>query len=78
MWFRLAAQEKIRVQEADYGNYDIEMADQLRKDGKIYVVVAITCLILIGLLGYATYIDRRISSLEKKVFDSNMNRKEDQ
>ena len=63
-------QEKIRIQEEDYYNQDVEMADQLRKDGKIYVVVTITSLVLFGLLGYAFLIDRKVTSLEKKVFNS--------
>lgn len=74
--FQLFGQEKIKVQEEDYSNYEVEMADQLRKDGKIYVVVTISSLVLLGLLGYAFFIDKKITSLEKKVFDSSISKEE--
>ncbi|MDB9775293.1 CcmD family protein [Vicingaceae bacterium] len=43
----------------------IEMADRMRADGKIYVVVAIVATILIGLFIYLFSIDRRLNKLEK-------------
>tara|TARA_R110000868_G_scaffold204911_1_gene453064 strand:- start:335 stop:541 length:207 start_codon:yes stop_codon:yes gene_type:complete len=43
----------------------IEMADQMRANGKIYVVVAVLLIILIGLLVYLISIDRKVSRLEK-------------
>lgn len=43
----------------------IEMADRMRADGKIYVVVAIVATILIGLFIYLFSIDRKLSKLEK-------------
>ena len=45
---------------------DIEMADELRSNGKIYVVVIIIAIILIGLLAYLFALDRRLKLLEKK------------
>ena len=47
-------------------NYDIEMADVMRNDGKIYVVVACVMIILLGLLAYLFILDRRLKNLEKK------------
>lgn len=44
-----------------------EMADKLRQDGKIYVVVAVLVVILVGLLAYLVSIDRKVSRLEKEV-----------
>jgi len=44
----------------------VEMADKLRENGKIFVVVAIIAVILIGLLVYLISLDRKISTLEKK------------
>ena len=41
-----------------------EMADVMRSNGKIYVVVAVCMLILIGLFLYVWMIDRKISKLE--------------
>ena len=43
-----------------------EMADVLRSNGKIYVVVAIVLTILLGLLFYVARIDKKINQLEKK------------
>ncbi|RZL49159.1 MAG: CcmD family protein [Pedobacter sp.] len=45
---------------------DVEMADAMRSDGKIYVVVAVILIILIGLLIYLFALDRRLKMLEKK------------
>lgn len=42
-----------------------EMADLMRSNGKIYVVVAVCLTILIGLFAYVFFIDRKISRLEK-------------
>jgi Na+/proline symporter len=42
-----------------------EMADAMRANGKIYVVVAVLLTILAGLLFYVYRLDRKISSLEK-------------
>lgn len=43
----------------------IEMADVMRADGKIYVVVAVLLIIFLGLIGYLIHLDRKISKLEK-------------
>jgi protein-S-isoprenylcysteine O-methyltransferase Ste14 len=43
----------------------VEMADVMRSNGKIYVVVAICLTILIGLFLYVWSVDRKISKLEK-------------
>lgn len=45
----------------------VEMADTMRKEGKIYVVVAVVVAILGGLLIYAALIDRKVARLEKKL-----------
>lgn len=47
-------------------NHPIEMADTMRSNGKIYVVVACIVIILAGLLFYLFSIDRRLKILEKK------------
>ena len=46
---------------------EVVMADRLRADGKIYVVVAILLVILIGLITYLFMIDRKATRLEKKL-----------
>lgn len=43
-----------------------EMADGMRADGKIYVVVAVCLTILFGLLVYVFSLDRKISRMEKE------------
>jgi hypothetical protein len=44
----------------------VEMADQLRANGKIYVVVAVLIVILLGLILYVIRLDRKITRLEKE------------
>jgi CcmD family protein len=48
---------------------EIEMADRFRADGKIYVVVAIVLIILIGLFAYLFLLDKKVSNLEKRMRD---------
>ena len=45
---------------------DVEMADALRSNGKIYIVVICIVIILLGLLSYLFVIDKRLKMLEKK------------
>ncbi|HLZ87989.1 MAG TPA: hypothetical protein VKQ52_12130 [Puia sp.] len=44
----------------------VEMADGLRANGKIYVVVMVLVTILAGLIFYVVRLDRKISRLEKE------------
>ena len=44
---------------------EVDMADSMRSNGKIYVVVAVCVTILIGLFIYVFMIDRKISRFEK-------------
>ena len=44
---------------------NIEMADIMRSNGKIYVVVAVIAIIFIGLMVYLYRIDQRVKKLEK-------------
>ena len=43
-----------------------QMADAMRANGKIYVVVVVCLIILIGLFLYVVRVDRKISRLEKE------------
>ncbi|MGI4762864.1 MAG: CcmD family protein [Janthinobacterium lividum] len=44
-----------------------EMADALRANGKIYVVVLVVFIIISGLLAYLVRLDRKVSRLEREV-----------
>jgi uncharacterized membrane protein YidH (DUF202 family) len=41
-----------------------EMADRLRAEGKIYVIVGIILIVLIGFILYLIFLDRKIKKLE--------------
>ncbi|QCK13446.1 CcmD family protein [Mangrovivirga cuniculi] len=47
-------------------NSDVAMADALRADGKIYVVVAVLLIILVGLFAYLFRVERKIKKLESE------------
>jgi hypothetical protein len=44
---------------------DVNMADVMKENGKIYVVIAVMLTILAGLVLYLIRLDRKISKLEK-------------
>ena len=44
-----------------------EMADVMRSNGKIYVVVGIILIVLIGLFTYLFLLDRKLIKLENKL-----------
>lgn len=45
----------------------VEMADRLRADGKIWVVVAVIAAVFAGIVFYLIRLDRQIGKLEKEV-----------
>jgi hypothetical protein len=45
---------------------EVQMADDLRANGKIYVVVAVLSALLAGVLFYVIRLDRKITRLEKE------------
>ncbi len=45
----------------------VEMADGMRANGKIYVVVLVLVTILAGILFYVVRLDRKIGKLEKEL-----------
>jgi len=44
----------------------VQMADTMRSNGKIYVVIAVILTILAGLVLYIVRLDKKISRLEKE------------
>lgn len=65
--FGAFGQEKIPVTESDYSNNSVDMADAMRADGKIYVLVGVIVLIFAGITVYLISTDRKISKLEKNI-----------
>lgn len=67
--FQAKPQEKIEITTDDYQNSAVEMADIMRSEGKIYVLVGIIGIVLGGILVYVIYTDRKITKLEKQLED---------
>jgi hypothetical protein len=59
------AQEKIAITEDDYQNSRVEMADTMRSEGKIYVLVGIIGIVFGGILVYVIATDKKVGKLEK-------------
>ncbi len=49
---------------------DVEMADIMRSNGKIYIVVAIVAVIFAGIIIYLISLDSKISKIEKRINSS--------
>ncbi len=45
----------------------VEMADAFRADGKIYVVIAVILVILLGLFAFLFRLDTKVSKLENRL-----------
>ncbi|MEL6557241.1 MAG: CcmD family protein [Bacteroidota bacterium] len=61
----LSAQEDYRPVDVDEADTRIEMADVMRSNGKIYVVVGIILIIFGGITYYTIRLDKKITKLEK-------------
>lgn len=55
--FATAAQEPVEPQ----------MADRMREDGKIYIVVAVIGLIFLALVFFMVYLERKVKKLEDQL-----------
>ncbi len=49
----------------------VEMADVMRANGKIYVVVSVLAIIFLGLISYLLMLDRKLSRIEKEIKENN-------
>lgn len=67
--FQGVAQEKIAITDDDYQNSRIEMADMMRSEGKIYVLVGIIGIVFAGILVYVIATDKKVGKLEKLLKD---------
>ncbi|WP_114749568.1 CcmD family protein [Pleomorphovibrio marinus] len=65
----LKAQDQTGITSEDYQNTQVEMADKMRSEGKIYVLVGIIGIVLGGILVYVVYTDRKITALEEQFKD---------
>lgn len=54
------------ISVAAFAQDKVEMADELRSSGKIYVVVAIMLLLFSAFMVYLFTIDKRIKKIEKE------------
>ena len=54
------------ISRGQEGENKVEMADTMRSNGRIYVVVAVVVTILIGLILYLIRLDKKITNLEKE------------
>lgn len=69
----LEAGQKYEITDADYNNKDVEMADLMRSNGKIYVVVGVITILFAGIIVYLVSTDRKLSKMEKEVFKEKVN-----
>lgn len=53
------------------GSASVEMADNFRQEGKIYVVVLGLVIILSGVILFLVRVDRKLFKLEKRIRKSN-------
>ena len=48
-----------------FAQEEVQMADQMRADGKIWVVVGVITIVFAGIITYLVLLDRKISKIEK-------------
>ena len=62
----IAQDGKYKVTESDYDNREVEMADAMRENGKIYVVVGVIMIIFSGIIFYIIRTDGKVGKLEEE------------
>ncbi len=45
----------------------VEMADKFYSEGKIYVVIGVLLIILLGIFGYLFFTERKLNRIEKQL-----------
>ena len=63
--FTLVCLTQLAYAQTEIAKSQPEMADLMRSNGKIYVVVAVLAIILAGVEGYLIWINKKISNIEK-------------
>jgi len=56
----------ILLMVAQSSSAQTEMADTMRSNGKIYVVVVVLATIFAGIFAYLVYLDRKMTRIEKE------------
>jgi len=69
----VAQEGAYEITDDSYKDQTVEMADVMRDNGKIYVVVAVIMVLFIGLSLYTISIDRKLGKVEKEVFKEKVN-----
>jgi hypothetical protein len=59
--------QKMTIENQDYSNNSIAMADVMRSEGKIYVLVAIILVIFIGFIFYLIKTEQKLKKIEKEM-----------
>ncbi|MFT4733075.1 MAG: ABC-type amino acid transport system permease subunit [Arcticibacterium sp.] len=62
-----AVGQKMTIENQDYSNNSIEMADVMRSEGKIYVLVAIIVVIFIGFIFFLLKTEQKLKKIEKEI-----------
>ncbi|MDI9356088.1 MAG: hypothetical protein QM536_03565 [Chitinophagaceae bacterium] len=70
---QIYAQETQQITPHTSENTSIPMADAFRKEGKIYIVITIILIILIGIFLYILTIDKKIKYIEQKLTEIKIN-----
>jgi hypothetical protein len=50
-----------------FAQEEVTMADQMRADGKIWVVVGVITIVFVGIITYLVLLDKKISKIEKNL-----------
>lgn len=61
-------EDGFRITKESYGDTSVEMADTMRSNGKIYVVVTVIMVLFTGIVAYTVTIDRKLKKIEREVF----------
>ncbi len=51
--------------------HQVEMADGFYKEGKIYIVIVVLSIVLVGILVYLFSMDRKLKKLEDQIRNKN-------
>lgn len=64
---RISGLVLLLVTNFGFSQTEVEMADTMRSEGKIYVIVAIVLIVLAGLVVYLFMLDRKVKNLENRL-----------